>query len=102
MKSTILHLLIGARLLHVASPEYRQKKAEREARKAAEKAELNEMATSDPLKFIMLMLCALCAIGVPFFLFYPGVSAWWSLACVFGGLFFFFLAIVTGEASSAS
>lgn len=95
--STILHLLIGARLLQVASPEYRKKKAERKARNAAEKGQMNEMAQNKPLAFFLLLLCAICTLGILFFLLYPGVSAWWALACLLGAIAFFFLAVATGD-----
>ena len=102
MKATILHLLIGARLIHVASPEYRKRKAERKVRKAEEKAELNEMANSEPLKFVTLLLCAICALGIPFFLFYPDVSAWWALVSLVGALVSFVISIIVSDVPAAS
>lgn len=97
INSTILHMLITARLLHVASPEYRQKKAAKKARKAAEKAEMNELLLKKPLAATSLILSSVCVLGIPFFLFYPGVSAWWSLASFGAAIMFFILSLIAGS-----
>lgn len=99
---TVLRLLIGARLLHVASPKYRRKKAERNARKVAEKVEMNELVKNEPPAFFLLLMCAICVLGIPFFLLYPGVSAWWSLACLLGTIVFFLMAVVAGDNSHSN
>jgi hypothetical protein len=63
---------------------------ERAARKAAERAELNEIFADQPLPFTLSLLCLVLAILV---FFIPELSWWWLVPAIIGGISFFIVAI---------